>query len=258
MIDVEDYAGIWCVEPVRFGQMSRMASQLDLRKIAGSRVQNPTLYVREGSTAVIDVQGSMTKTGSCLGGCSMLEIRKGIRQANADASVKRIVLAIDSPGGTLAGTADLAGEVKRSKKPVDAFIEDLCCSAAMWVASQCRDIFANNRTATIGSIGTFMALYDVSKAFENQGVRAVVVKAGEFKASGFPGLKIGKEQIDQWQKVIDSAQSQFTQGISEGRGLGIFRAKKLSDGRVHLAAEAQRLGLIDGIKSYDEVVAMAT
>ncbi len=196
----------------------------------------------------------MTKAGSSLGGGSTVQARQAIRQAENDSKVKAIVLQIDSPGGTVSGTKDLADAVANSKKPVIAFVEDLCCSAAMWVASQASEIYANNATATIGSIGTFMGLYDLSKALENEGIKAVVVKAGEFKGGGFPGTEITDAQVAQWQKQIDQLQIEFTKGIASGRKMDVEDAASLATGQTWLAKEAVKLKLIDGIKTFDQVV----
>jgi len=256
-----NYSGLWCVEPTRFGQVCSMVNLLDLRAhVAGQEPKRAVSGIGRkfdtvaGTTAVIEIQGTMTKAGSSLGGGGTVEMRQAIRKANEDKSIGSIILRFDSPGGTVSGTSDLASEVASSAKPVVAFVEDLCCSAAMWVASQCDEIFANNATAIVGSIGTFMGLYDVSKAFEKEGIRPILIKAGEFKGGGFPGEKITDKQVAEWQKSIDEIQSQFTAGIAKGRGMSLQAASKLATGSCFMAEEATRLRLIDGIKSFDDVV----
>ena len=261
-VKLSNYAGLWCIEPTRFTQICGIVNMLDLR--AHVAAQEPKRAVSgigrkfdtvAGTTAVIDIQGTMTKAGSSLGGGGTVEARKAIRQANENKTVASIILRIDSPGGTVSGTADLAADVKATTKPIVAYVEDLCCSAAMWVASQCDQIFANNATALVGSIGTFMGLYDISKAFEKEGIRPILIKAGEFKGGGFPGMKITDAQVAEWQKSIDEIQSQFTTGIAKGRGMSLSAASKLATGSCFMAQEAIRLRLIDGIKTFDEVVA---
>lgn len=261
-VNLDNYGGLWCVEPTRFSQLLDHVSRMDLRAhIAAQQPRSIGLSdqrftaIEGGSIAIIDIQGTMTKAGSSLGGGGTVEARQAVRQAEKDPTVGSIIIRFDSPGGTVSGTADLAAEVAKTTKPTIAFVEDLCCSAAMWVASQCDEIYANNATAMIGSIGTFMGLYDVSKALENEGVKAVVIKAGEFKGGGFPGLEISDAQIAEWQKQIDAIQAEFTAGIAKGRKLSIDQAQKLATGLTHVASDARDLKLIDGIKTFDEVVA---
>jgi len=261
-VKLDNYSGFWAVEPVRFGQVVERVNRMNL--LAHVMAQEPRVLDPKaqhfettggGSIAVIDIQGTMTKAGSSLGGGGTIEARQSIRKADQDKSVSSIILRIDSPGGSVSGTADLAAEVAKTSKPTIAFIEDLCCSAAMWVASQCDEVYANNATAMVGSIGTFMAVYDISKALENEGVRAIVIKAGEFKAGGFPGTEISDAQVAEWQRQIDAIQAEFTAGIARGRKMTIEQAEKLVTGLTYVANEAMELKLIDGIKTFDEVVA---
>lgn len=261
-VNLDNYGGLWCVEPTRFSQLLDHVSRMDLRAhIAAQQPRSIGLSdqrftaIEGGSIAIIDIQGTMTKAGSSLGGGGTVEARQAVRQAEKDPTVGSIIIRFDSPGGTVSGTADLAAEVAKTTKPTIAFVEDLCCSAAMWVASQCDEVYANNATAMIGSIGTFMGLYDVSKALENEGVKAVVIKAGEFKGGGFPGLEITDAQIAEWQKQIDAIQAEFTAGVAKGRKLSIDQAQKLVTGLTYVATDALSLKLIDGIKTFDEVVA---
>ncbi len=261
-VKLQNYSGLWCIEPSRFSQQCAMLGLLDLkahvaaqpepkRNVAGIGRKFDTAV---GSVAVVDVQGTLTKAGSSLGGGGTIEMRQAIRKANEDKSIGAIILTIDSPGGTVSGTSDLAAEVANSAKPIVAYVEDLCCSAAMWVASQCDEIYANNATAIVGSIGTFMGLYDVSQAFEKEGIKPILIKSGEFKGGGFPGSKVTDAQVAEWQKSIDSIQSEFTAGIAKGRGMSLQAAGKLATGSCFMAQEATRLRLIDGIKPFDEVV----
>src|SRR5690606_31819803 len=129
--------------------------------------------------------GAMTKQGSSFGGASTVRTRRAIRSAAADKSVSAIMLLIDSPGGSVSGTSDLADDVAnaKKKKPVYAYIEDTCCSAAYWVASQCSAIYANP-TAIVGSIGTYMVVADYSRMAENAGVKVHCISTGKYKGAG--------------------------------------------------------------------------
>ena len=235
-VKLDNYSGFWCVEPVHFNQVVQRVNSMDM--VAHIAAQDHKTFaasfdsVGGGTVAVVDIQGTMTKAGSSIGGGGTVQARHAIRQANADESVTSIILRIDSPGGSVSGTADLAAEVTRSTKPTVAFVEDLCASAAMWVASQCDKVYANTATAKIGSIGTFMALYDISGALENEDIKTIVVKAGEFKGGGFPGMEVSDAQIAEWQNVINATQAEFTKAIASGRGMSIAEAEALNTGLV--------------------------
>ena len=264
-VNLDNYSGLWCVEPIHFQQVVDCVNMLDLAAhIAAQEPQTfdgtKVLFTPIGggsdrtSIAVVDVSGTMTKAGSSLGGGGTVRARRAIRQADRDPSIEAIIVKFDTPGGTVAGTSDLAAEIKNTTTPIIGYAEDLCASAGMWAASQCDELYANAATAKIGSIGAFMALHDVSKALENDGVKTIVVKAGEFKGGGFPGAEVSEEQIAEWQKLINATQAEFTQAIASGRGMSLQQAETLVTGLVYMAEDAIGLNLIDGIKSFDEVV----
>lgn len=263
-LDLEQYVGLWLVDETRFGAMLDQVRNLDLAKhVAVNAGRDVAAASRRRETSgetviqVIDIQGTMTKRGSSLTGSgSMVLLRQAVRSAANDDGIDAILLRIDSPGGTVAGTADLAAEVRAAtaKKPVWAFVEDVTASAAYWVASQTSRIIANNATAEVGSIGTFMALYDVSGAAAMRGVKAVVIRSGRLKGAGFPGTEVTEEQRQVWQEIVDKTQTEFTAGVSAGRNLPLARVTALAEGRMWLAEDAKQLGLIDGIGSLDSVV----
>ena len=163
------------------------------------------------------------------------------------------MLHIDSPGGTAAGTYDLAHEVARAdlKKPVFAFVEDLGASAAYWVASQARQVFCNS-TAMVGSIGTFGVVHDLSAMAAQSGIKVHVIKAGQFKGTGIPGTELTAEQLADEQRVVSQLNEEFIRGVSKGRKMDLDTVREIADGRIHVGKAAQELGFVDAIKTYDQ------
>jgi signal peptide peptidase SppA len=273
---VSDYFGPWAIEPLAGRSLWELARGKDLfAHVALERVRaeagdddGPTPEPKSAvelqpdgrgkSVATVRVEGTLMKRASSLGGSGTVQMRRDLRQAANDADVSAILLAVDSPGGTVAGTDELAQEVKAAakKKPVMAFVSDLCASAAYWVASQADAIFVNSDTALVGSIGTLMTVYDVSKAAEQQGVEAVVFATGPLKGAGTQGSKITDEQRAYFQSIVDSAQGSFDAAVKRGRSLTDAQLKAVRTGGVFSAAEAEDKKLIDGVKTYDQVIGL--
>ena len=264
-LNLDQYLGLWAIDEGRFLLLFDQVARSDLIAHVQARdAESPQAAARVGrrqaqdvAVAVIEINGTMTKRGSSLSAAgSTVRIRQAVRQAARDETIGGIVLRIDSPGGTVAGTSDLAREVAAAdrQKPVLAYIEDLTASAAYWVASQARKVFANDRTAMVGSIGTYAGLYDYSGYAAARGIRPVVIRSGQYKAAGFPGTEITPEQREYWQELIDKTQAEFTAGVAGGRKLSVARVAELADGRIHLAEDAQQLGLIDGIQTFEETM----
>ncbi len=178
-----------------------------------------------------------------------------VRAAVEAEDVSGILLVVESPGGTYAGTQVLADEVWAAshKKPVYIFIDDLATSAAYWIASQAERIYTLS-TGIVGSLGTYMVIADSSKLTKSAGIQIHVVKAGELKGAGTPGTTVTTPQLDAWQKLVDASNDLFLSAVARGRRMSLSKVRALADGRVHLGDAALRLGLIDGIKSFDETL----
>lgn len=245
---VEPYWFIQAVNAVRDGTMQpRNQAELDA-DIGGE-------YEKQGGIAKIGIYGQMTKGQSSFGGTSTVLTRRAIRKAVGDADVGAILLHIDSPGGTVAGTAELAAEVARAheQKPTHAYIDDLGASAAYWVASQAGRITAN-AGAMIGSIGSVLTLYDTSGKAEKEGIKVHNISTGPLKGAFTDGTPITPEQLAHAQHLIDELNEQMLTTIKTGRKMRIDSLRKLADGRLFVGQEAVDVGLIDGIESLDDTV----
>ena len=223
---------------------------------SGDAVSDNGYAVSDGGTAVLSISGPLTKKRASFGGgASSVELRRMVRSAKNDSSVKQLAFVIDSPGGQVAGLFDLCDDIAAlsAAKPTVAYLEDLCASAAYAIASQCRSIVANP-TALVGCIGTYMVVYDQSRAAANAGIEAHVVRAGSFKGAGTAGTKITPEQLAEFQREVDSLNAFFLSAVSKGRKMSRKDVSALADGRVWIASEAKSLGLIDGIASFDETL----
>ena len=263
-----EYFGAWAIAPAPFRMLVDHARGIDLTKHVdhhrellarqGSFASGVSGYptAGEGEIAVIDLSGVLMKYPSSIGGgSSTVAARAQIRAAARSENVSGIVLRIDSPGGTVSGTKDLADDVAAAAtlKPVFAYAEDQCLSAAYWISARATKVFANP-TALVGSIGTYATILDSSGAAKMDGIVVHVVRAGEFKGMGQPGTEVTPAHLDELQRVIDQLNAHFVAGVAAGRKLDGARAQALADGRAHLAADAVRLGLIDGVQTFDQVM----
>ena len=142
-----------------------------------------------------------------------------------------------------------------TQKPVYAYCEDCCCSAAYYVASQANAVYAGPG-AMVGSIGVYATLYDVSAMAAEQGVVVHVVKDGDEKGDGVPGTPITDDILARTQTLVDAYGTQFRKTVSETRFPGKALEKGVSPARgdVFIGLEARKVGLVDGITSLDNVL----
>lgn len=261
------YMGLWCIEPSWMKNAlswikGGMHRNLMTDKYLEIRAQEEMVFsegdgfeVLNGNIAVIEVVGPMMKGFSKFGGTSTIAARRAIRNAVRDERIDAIVLEIDSPGGTVAGTAELAADVRAAtdEKRVHAQINDLGASAAFWVASQATLVTAN-ATGQIGSIGTVAVVEDSSQKSEADGVEVHVVSTGEFKGAFADGAPVTENQLKELQTRIDDLNEHFLVAVESGRDMSRKDLNSIADGRVFIAEKAKSLGLIDNVQSSDDTL----
>ena len=168
-----------------------------------------------------------------------------------------VVLRIDSPGGMVAGLDPVLEQIDRlsEKTLVVASINGMGASAAYRIASKAGSIFAS-RDSEVGSIGTYWQLLDYSEAFQKAGIRSVLLTTGDYKGLGATGEKLTPKQIAFLQESVDQSNSQFLEDVRRGRGMTDTNLDEVSDGRWWQAGDAEQLNLIDGVASFESVLAM--
>lgn len=209
--------------------------------------------------ATIPVCGPLTKNGLSFGGISfstgMREISVALRLAASDTSVRAILLDVDSPGGTVDGIEELGETVAAvgAVKPVYAYADGLMASGGYWLACGAREIAAPS-TAHIGSIGVILMQRDVSKALDDMGIKYNIITAGHYKAAGNSVEPLNDEMRAYIQSGIDAIYELFLQTVATGRGCSREQALAMADGKIFLADEARRMGLIDRVCSKESFI----
>lgn len=253
-------AGLWAITPDALNALVSDLPQLVAGAVPESRTNDdlatPTEapYSMEGSVAVIQIKGALAKNGLSFWGfqllASMREIGVALRQAAADPSVRAIMLDVESPGGTVDGTEELAAAVVAAgqSKPLYAYADGLMASAAYWAACGAREIAAP-ATAQVGSVGVVLMHREVSRALDNAGVKVNIIAAGHYKAAGNMAEPLSEEMRAYIQSGVDDIYDMFLSAVEVGRGVNREKALTMADGKIFLAGAAQTLGLIDRVCS---------
>jgi signal peptide peptidase SppA len=182
------------------------------------------IYDRFGDIAIVSLKGPIDKHLSsfekaCFGGCDLADVDKALSLAANDPDVERIVLNVNSPGGSVVGvpeTADRVSQIKTSKE-VHAFVDSMACSAGYYIASQA-DKLTMAPSAMVGSIGVYMALADRTRELEMKGYRVELIKAGKFKAMGASFKALTDEEREMLQQNVNVLHAEFRAAVRAGRG----------------------------------------
>ena len=180
-----------------------------------------------------------------------------IEDANEDRSIKGILLDINSPGGTVVASRQIADAVKKSEKPVVAFINEIGTSGGYWIASASDKIIADPLSIT-GSIGVIAAYLEFSELFEKYGVTYESLKSGKYKDIASPFKRLTEEERNVLQKKLDIIHERFIEAVAENRKLSKESVKELATGIYFLGEEAKDLGLIDILGSKELAININT
>ena len=171
-----------------------------------------------------------------------------IQDLKDDDKVQAVVIAINSPGGTVVGGENLYLGLRdlAAEKPVVAVMGSTATSAAYMTAIGADRIFARQGTLT-GSIGVIMQTADLTGLMEKIGVKPETIKSGPLKAQPNPMEPLSDEAREYTQTVVMDMYDMFVGMVAERRGMDLDAAKALADGRVLTGRKALDAGLIDAL-----------
>jgi protease IV len=173
-----------------------------------------------------------------------------------DASIKAIILRIDSPGGGVASSQEIYEEVRRVRsggKLVVASLGSVAASGGYYVACVADRIFANAGTVT-GSIGVIVQLANAEELLRKVGVASTVITSGPFKDSGNPTRTLRPEERQVFQALVDDVYQQFVEAVAQGRNLPLDEVRQAADGRIYTGRQAKDLHLVDELGSLQDAI----
>ncbi len=173
-------------------------------------------------------------------------------------AVKSVVLDIDSPGGTVAGSkalADYIFEARSYKKKIVGVANELCASAALWIGTACHEL-VTTATGRIGSLGVIQARLDVTKNNAANGVEWFFFKSGANKTFGHPETPMTDPEKVATQATVNTYFEQFLNGVARNRDVTPEEAlKEWGNAQVWIGQAAVDVGLADRVSTLDGEVA---
>jgi len=176
------------------------------------------------------------------------KLQEALDRVGRDRNARAVIVAIDSPGGSVAGGEALHAALRQlaERKPVVATMAGTAASAGYMVALPAARVFAREATVT-GSIGVLLQSVDASQLLERLGVRGQSLVSGRFKDELSPFRPLSEEGRAELMRVVRDLHEQFVAKVAAGREMPPERVRELADGRVFTGREALGLGLVDAI-----------
>lgn len=270
LIDI--VSGPWAIRPQMLEEIQRIyashlhrAEKIDVQAIeaaTGKTLDNKRTGVQiVDGVAVIPVHGVIGKRMNLMtqisGGASTDQIANDYLSALNDPAVKGIVLHIDSPGGTVDGTMQLADILRanRGAKPTMACADGMMCSAAYWIGSAVDSITMADLTTDVGNIGVVASHMDISAWEEKQGIKTTEITAGRYKRAISQYSALTDEGRAMLQADVDQIYQLFVESVAANRGCSAEDViLNMADGRVFLGQKAIEAGLVDSVATLSETI----
>ena len=264
---------------VNFGQMVSSLTSLTppSRRSSGPRLEE--IVVKDNGSAnkvaVIPVEGIITSARIDGTAFNLVDvIKEQLRRAENDKRVKAVVLSVDSPGGEVLPSDEIAAALRKfqdeTSKPVVVSMANLAASGGYYVAAPCRWIVANDMTIT-GSIGVIMSGLNYRGLMDKVGLQPRVYKSGKYKDM-LSGMRKPEEITPEEDKMVNAliqeVYGKFKTVVakgrenanklngSDGRNL-VANWSEYADGRVFSGAQAYELGFVDELGNFDTAVERA-
>jgi ClpP class serine protease len=246
----------WAIQPDMLETICAIASREheSLEAVAarlGRPLQNTrSVMVRDG-VAVVPVTGPIFRYANLFtevsGAVSLEVLARDFSAALDDASIKAVILNLDSPGGQATGIAEFAHMVRAAGKPVIAYVDGMAASAAYWIASAASEIVIS-KTGEVGSIG---AVYGAYKSKSADMIEFVSSQSPMKRPN--PETEHGRAEL---QGRVDALAQIFIEDVAANRGVDVETV--LADfgrGGVRMGEEAVRLGMADRVSTLETLIA---
>lgn len=183
----------------------------------------------QGRYAVVTISGPLMQRATWWDGYDAI----CQRFCDALAASDGVLLKIDSPGGMVAGCFEAVRSMLAAKKaagkPVVAYVDEQCCSAAYALATVA-DSIVLPPSGSIGSVGVIATAAEMSQALKASGIRVAVVTSGARKADGHPAVPMTDGQIARLQADVDTLAGQFFDVVASARGMSKDAVRSLEAG----------------------------
>jgi len=176
------------------------------------------------------------------------EVLEKIEKAKTNIDIKGVLLKVNSPGGAVAPSVELAYAIKELNeiKPVVAYASGIMASGSYYASIWANKIIANPGSM-IGSIGVIMQSADASELMSKIGIKTQTVKVGKYKESGTPTRQWTKDERAELEKVTQNTYDMFITDVSNARKLKKENHEVYADAHIFTSSQARNVGLIDEV-----------
>lgn len=207
---------------------------------------------------VLPVHGFLVSRGAHINACETMTSYEGLRQqlraAIANPLVERIVLDIDTPGGSAVGAFELAADIRAMSliKPITGIVNFMAYSGGYLIGAACSELVVS-QTSGVGSVGVIASHMERSKQLESAGVKVTTVYAGAHKNDLSPNEPLTDQSIRVLNDLVQESYQLFTGAVSVYRGMSI-EAVRATEAGLYRGQAAIAIGFADRLQTPQDAV----
>jgi protease-4 len=197
-----------------------------------AKIETPNLEQINLSGPIISVEQTLEK----------------IQNATDDQNIKGVLFNVNSPGGAVAPSVELAYAIKElnAKKPVVAYASGVMASGSYYASIWASKIVANPGSM-IGSIGVIFQGANIEELMQKIGIQTQTVKVGQYKEAGTFARTWNEYEKQELEKVIQDTYNMFVNDVASARNLSVQEHTTYADAHIFTARQAKEVGLVDEV-----------
>lgn len=217
----------------------------------------PNPNISAGSVAVVPVSGPITKYNGECGEPGSIMRSSWLIDAQKRENISAAVLLMDTPGGEVRAINSSISVIQKMTKPVLAYVDGMAASLGVWITSAADEVYMSSEMDEIGSVGSYAQLADFKGYLESQGLKIHEIYAPQStdKNKGYRDAMGG--DYEDVKKDLSVHVDAFINYVKSNRPKAAENVEEWGTGKMFYAKDAIRIGLADGIKSFQQVISKA-
>lgn len=213
----------------------------------------------EPKVGVITVEGEITEDPVGTGKAAASELVPLIQSAQADDSVKALVVQINSPGGSAVASEKIREALlafRATGRPVVAYFGDMAASGGYWISTAAQQVVSNPFSVT-GSIGVFGIIPSFENVAQKAGVGVYSMKTEEKGISASALAKPSEAALESARLQVADTYAKFLDRVAKARGMTAEQVDAIGQGRVWTGSQAKDRGLADALGTFTDAGLLA-
>lgn len=227
----------------------------------GTLVPNPNIPAN--SVGVLPMSGPLTKYNGDCGEPGMVQRNSWLLDMARRDNIGSVIMLMDTPGGEARAADTTTSTIQNFKKPILSYVDGMSASLGVWFTSSCDEVYLGSEMSEMGSVGSYCTLWDFSGYLEKNGIKMIEIYAPQSTDKNKDYRDARSGDISGIQNDLKMHVDAFIKSVANSGGNTMrsdtarSNMKEWSSGKMFYAKDAVKMGLADGIRSFDQVVSKA-